>query len=68
MQGWYAPILLNSTGMSETVNPATGMYYLAPTTWTESLAHVTETRVLTQALELEIRSSVPFTPKPQSIR
>ena len=41
MQGWYAPILLNSTGMSETVNPATGMYYLAPTTWTESLAHVT---------------------------
>ena len=41
MQGWYAPILPNSTGMSETVNPATGMYYLAPTTWTESLAHVT---------------------------
>ena len=40
MQGWYAPILSNSTGMSETVNPATGMYYLAPTTWTESLAHV----------------------------
>jgi hypothetical protein len=31
MQGWYAPILLNSTGV----------YYLAPTTWTESLAHVT---------------------------
>ena len=30
-QGWYAPFYLNSTGI----------YYLAPTTWTESLAHVT---------------------------
>ena len=59
MQGWYAPILLNSTGMSETVNPATGMYYLAPTTCAESLAHVTETLVLTQALELKGQSSVP---------